>query len=202
MLSLAGIGCVGKSEASRLSQWFTQVKPAIVQVRLLAANAQQMKVVAGVIVDPSGLIVLPECRVEDDSRLEVMTAGGTKFAAKVVTGASGDGVMLCRIEAGKPLAHVTLADSDSVTPGDHVFAVSCGGGELPSELTVAGGLISAKHRRHERGESLLQVDSPYGTGLPQGILFNLQGQVIGVLLPGGSVSLAAASNRVQEMLAK
>jgi len=101
-----------------------------------------------------------------------------------------------------PARPVKLGDSDKVAIGQRVVAI---GNPLGLENTVSDGLISAI-RPAEQGIKLLQVSVPLSNGSSGGPLFNLQGEVIGVvaasLQQGQSLNFAIPINEVKPRLAR
>jgi serine protease Do len=73
-------------------------------------------------------------------------------------------------------AYVPLGDSDSLSVGEHVFAI---GSPLGLERTVTEGIVSTKTRQMQ-GEVYLQTTAQINPGNSGGPLFNLRGEVLGV----------------------
>ncbi len=72
--------------------------------------------------------------------------------------------------------YVPLGNTDSLSVGDHVFAI---GSPLGLERTVTEGILSTKTRVIQ-GELYLQTTAQINPGNSGGPLFNLNGEVIGV----------------------
>ncbi|MFO1523612.1 MAG: trypsin-like peptidase domain-containing protein [Kiritimatiellia bacterium] len=77
----------------------------------------------------------------------------------------------------KPFQHVTIGDSDSVNPGQGVFAV---GSPLGLDRTVSQGIVSLPNRLMENGLLFIQTTAQINPGNSGGPLFNLSGEVVGV----------------------
>ena len=73
-------------------------------------------------------------------------------------------------------ARVPLADADTLSVGERVFAI---GSPLGLERTVTEGIVSTKTRLIQ-GELYLQTTAQINPGNSGGPLFNLRGEVIGV----------------------
>ncbi|HMJ88800.1 MAG TPA: trypsin-like peptidase domain-containing protein [Candidatus Acidoferrum sp.] len=71
---------------------------------------------------------------------------------------------------------VPLGDADSLSVGEHVFAI---GSPLGLERTVTEGIVSTKTRQMQ-GEVYLQTTAQINPGNSGGPLFNLRGEVLGV----------------------
>jgi serine protease Do len=86
---------------------------------------------------------------------------------------------LLRIEdaAAPRFVHVPLGDSEALAVGDTVFAI---GSPLGLERTVTEGILSTKTREMQ-GELYLQTTAQINPGNSGGPLFNLAGEVVGVI---------------------
>lgn len=86
---------------------------------------------------------------------------------------------LLRIEdpGAGPFRRVLLGDSEALAVGDRVFAI---GSPLGLERTVTEGIISTKTREFE-GDLFLQTTAAINPGNSGGPLFNLCGEVVGVI---------------------
>ncbi len=74
-------------------------------------------------------------------------------------------------------AHVALGDSDTLAVGERVFAI---GSPLGLERTVTEGILSTKTRQFQ-GDLYLQTTAQINPGNSGGPLFNLSGDVMGVI---------------------
>jgi serine protease Do len=74
-------------------------------------------------------------------------------------------------------ASVTLGDSDKTSVGDRLFAI---GSPMGLERTVTEGILSTKTRELE-GTLYLQTTAQINPGNSGGPLFNLRGEVVGVI---------------------
>ena len=72
---------------------------------------------------------------------------------------------------------MTLGGSDGVAVGDHVFAI---GSPLGLERTVTEGIVSTT-TREVQGNLYLQTTAQINPGNSGGPLFNLRGEVVGVI---------------------
>ncbi len=80
-------------------------------------------------------------------------------------------------EVQKPFVNVTIGDSDTVNPGQGVFAV---GSPLGLDRTVSQGIVSLPNRLMENGLLFIQTTAQINPGNSGGPLFNLAGEVVGV----------------------
>jgi len=98
------------------------------------------------------------------------------------------------------LAHVFLGSIEDLNVGDGVFAV---GNPLGLERTVSQGIVSTRNRNFE-GLIYLQTDAAINPGNSGGPLFNLRGEVIGVVnmksTQGENLGFAIPINYVKDFL--
>ena len=98
------------------------------------------------------------------------------------------------------LAHTYLGSLDEINAGDGVFAV---GNPMGLERSVSQGIVSTKNRNFE-GLVYLQTDTAINPGNSGGPLFNLRGEVIGVINMksslGENLGFAIPINYVKDFL--
>ena len=98
------------------------------------------------------------------------------------------------------LAHVYLGSIEDLNVGDGVFAV---GNPLGLERSVSQGIVSTRNRNFE-GLVYLQTDTAINPGNSGGPLFNLRGEVIGVVnmksTQGENLGFAIPINYVKDFL--
>jgi putative serine protease PepD len=116
--------------------------------------------------------------------VQVRTAGGTLYAAKVVGTDPSSDLAVVKIDASG-LTPATFADSDKVQVGDVAVAI---GAPLGLSNTVTDGIVSATGRAVETGSSqddstvldAIQTDAAINPGNSGGALVNGAGEVIGI----------------------
>lgn len=140
---------------------------------------QSQGVGSGFIVDAQGHVVTSNHVIKGADEILVTLNDGTELPAKVVGHDEKTDLALLKVEAGKPLPHVSFGDSDRARVGDWVVAV---GSPFGLGGTVTAGIISARGRNIQSGpfDDFLQVDAPINRGNSGGPLFDHSGQVIGV----------------------
>ncbi len=133
---------------------------------------------------------------------------GRELNARVVGRDPRTDLALLKVEAGAPLPHLALGNSDSARVGDWVVAV---GNPFGLGGTVTAGILSARGRDIQSGpyDDFLQVDAPINRGNSGGPLFSQDGSVIGVNTAifsptGGSIGIGFAipSNLVNRVVAQ
>ena len=136
---------------------------------------------SGFIISPDGFVVTNYHVVEKASKLTVTTHSGQSMEATLKGYDADNDVALLKVE-GENLPVVVLGSSDALQVGDQVAAIGNPLGELASSLTV--GYVSAKDRVvNTEGTviNMLQTDAAINAGNSGGPLFNMNGQVIGII---------------------
>jgi len=134
---------------------------------------------SGFVVDPGGLVVTNNHVIDGANEITVTLNDATKHKATVVGRDEKTDVALLKIDAGRPLPFVDLADSRSVRVGDWVLAV---GNPFGLGGSVTAGIVSARGRDINSGpyDDYIQIDAPINRGNSGGPLFDGFGRVIGV----------------------
>lgn len=139
---------------------------------------------SGVIIHEDGIIVTNNHVIENCDNIYVrLTNGDTYEAALRGTNEDGD-IALLKItpQAGKPLTVAKLGYSKALALGEEVVAIGNPLGELGG--TVTNGIISATEREINVDGvtmTLLQTNAAINSGNSGGGLFNMAGELIGVV---------------------
>ena len=139
---------------------------------------------SGVIISSDGYILTCAHVVSGASQITV-TIGDTDYTATVVGEDDTSDVAVLKIDA-TGLTPATVGDSDSLSVGDSVLAVGNPLGELGG--TVTSGIVSALNRSvtiqgtsSTNTMSLIQMDASVSPGNSGGGLFNMNGELIGIV---------------------
>ncbi len=135
---------------------------------------------SGFIVDKSGYILTNLHVVEDASRITVKLDSGEEYQAKVVGTDDETDVAVLKIETGKDLPFVKLADSSKARVGDWVLAI---GSPFGLARTVTAGIISQTERQTPQAsvfQKFIQTDAAINRGNSGGPLVNMDGEVVGI----------------------
>ena len=139
---------------------------------------------SGVIISSDGYILTCDHVVAGASNITV-TIGDDDYTATVVGEDSTSDVAVLKIDANG-LTPAVVGDSDTLTVGDNVLAVGNPLGELGG--TVTSGIVSALNRSvsiQSSGSvntmSLIQMDASVSPGNSGGGLFNMNGELIGIV---------------------
>ena len=136
---------------------------------------------SGVILSEDGLIVTNHHVIEDASNITVKLKTGEDYPAELVGTDDENDIALIRIKA-EGLQAAVLGSSEGLVVGEGVIAVGNPLGELGG--TVTDGIISALDREIEIGGkdyTLLQTNAAVNPGNSGGGLFNMYGELIGIV---------------------
>lgn len=165
---------------------------------------------SGVLISQSGRILTAAHVVETADRVTIRFAGGAVMPARVVASDPlADLALLEVAQVPQDAVAARIGDSDKVEVADQVFVV---GAPYGISETLSVGYVSARRTaRAEPGDlasvELFQTDAAIAPGNSGGPMFNMQGEVIGIVSrivsrSGGSegIGFAVASNAAKEIL--
>ena len=136
---------------------------------------------SGFFISADGYAVTNYHVIEGATEVAVITHDGEVLEAQIVGSDAANDVALLKVE-GEGLPYATIGRSDHVEVGDQVAAIGTPLGELTATLTV--GYISAKDRVVNTDGTvinMLQTDAAINSGNSGGPLFNMKGEVIGII---------------------
>ena len=137
---------------------------------------------SGFILTQDGYILTNYHVVEGSNSIKVTTYDGTSYDAQLIGYDESNDIAVLKIDA-TDLTPVVLGDSDTLNVGDTVVAIGNPLGELTFSLTT--GVVSALDRpvTFSTGTTmnLIQTDCAINSGNSGGALFNLYGEVIGIV---------------------
>jgi serine protease Do len=148
--------------------------------------------------------------VQVAEKLSVQFLDGEEIPAKVISAyAAADVALIELIWPKKDAVTVPLGDSDKVQIGEKVFVVGApyGLGHSLSSGYVSGIIKHNKDKNPFTNTEFIQTDAAINTGNSGGPMFNMQGEVIGIVSniltqSGGfqGIGFAATSNLTKELL--
>jgi len=219
MLSLLTFCAISiTTNAQQLRDAFRQVNQSVVIVRTKRVEVapspdEPMAVVdglgSGVLISNDGKILTAAHVVQTADVASVEFPDGQEIIARVIgSDVQSDVALLQLKEMPKGVTPATLGDSDRVEVGDQIFVI---GAPYGISQTLSVGHLSGRHRMNTSNQStsveFLQTDAAINTGNSGGPMFDMQGNVIGIVSSimthtGGSEGLAfaTAANTAKQLL--
>ena len=207
------------TNAQELRDAFRKVAPSVVVVRTkrveIAPSADQPMAItdglgSGVLISTDGKVLTAAHVVQTADVASVEFPDGQVIIARVIGSDIKSDVALLQLrEMPKGVAPLTLGDSDKVAVGDQIFVI---GAPYGISQTLSVGHLSGRHRLPTNNESataveFLQTDAAINGGNSGGPMFDMEGNVIGIVSTimshsGGSEGLAfgTAANTAKHML--
>lgn len=138
---------------------------------------------SGVIISKEGYIVTNHHVVADANTITVRLNNGVEFAAYLVGSDEQSDIAVLWIDGSSyPLTVATLGASFDLVVGEDILAIGNPLGSLGG--TVTEGMVSATARQIKVGNNvmtLLQVSAPINPGNSGGGLFNMAGELMGIV---------------------
>jgi S1-C subfamily serine protease len=218
--SLIGAGLAwlpGSVDAQSVGEVFRKVNPSVVVIRAKGRDVEGAggltrfnETGSGVLISADGKIITAAHVVDTMDEINVEFLGGETVPARVVSSepaADLSMLQLSRVPAGVKVA--SLADSDTVRVGDPVVIV---GAPYGLSHSMSAGWISARWPANSVYRAMplaefLQTDATINTGNSGGPMFNMTGEVVGIVShniskSGGSEGLGfvVSINTVKKLL--
>ncbi len=136
---------------------------------------------SGVIISEDGYIITNAHVIDGATNVYVLLTDGSEYKATVIGSDSEEDIAVIKIDA-TGLQAAVWADSDNLVVGEEVLAVGNPLGELGGSVT--NGIISALDREIEVDDvtmTLLQTNAAINPGNSGGGLFNMNGELIGIV---------------------
>jgi len=183
-------GLVSAADGQDRGALYRSVNPSVVVIRAHGRDVDAsgltrfLETGSGVLVSADGKVVTAAHVVQAMDEISVEVVGGETVAARVVNSAPAADLSLLQLDhvpAGARIA--TMGDSDRVRIGDPVIIVGAPYGLAHS---LSGGLISARWAPNTVYPAIplaefLQTDATINTGNSGGPMFNMAGEVIGIV---------------------
>ena len=167
--------------ASAVQSTVVEISTEIVQTSSLFGQYVTGGAGSGVIISADGLILTNHHVISGATKIIARLSDGTEYEA-TVTGADAEtDVALLKINA-KNLKFASMGNSDALVVGQEVVAIGNPLGKLGGSVT--NGIVSALDREVQiEGEvmNLLQTNTAINPGNSGGGLFNLAGELVGVV---------------------
>jgi S1-C subfamily serine protease len=214
-----GIFCASSTEGQALREVFKRVNSAVVVVHTIrdvigSPQNQRVSVAelgSGVLISKDGEILTAAHLVQTADTVLVEFSSEDLVAAKVIASDLAADVALLKLNRPPPSGAVAakLGDSDKTEVGDQIFIV---GAPLGISHTLSVGYISGRPRPNLIYSGLalaefFQTDAAINQGNSGGPMFNMAGEIIGIVSTiisksGGSEGLGfvATSNMARQLL--
>jgi S1-C subfamily serine protease len=219
MLSLLTFCAISiTTNAQQLRDAFRQVNQSVVIVRTkrveVAPSADESMAIidglgSGVLISNDGKVLTAAHVVQTADVASVEFSDGQEISARVIgSDVESDVALLQLKEMPKGVTPATLGDSDKVDVGDQIFVI---GAPYGISQTLSVGHLSGRHRLNTNSQitsvEFLQTDAAINTGNSGGPMFDMQGNVIGIVSSimshsGGSegMAFATAANTAKHLL--
>ena len=179
------------------SEVFQKVKDAIVVVKALDREGQEVSQGSGVVL-PSGEVVTNHHVVEKGVTVTVVAKGRSALA--LIVGQDPDRDLALLFVVGLDASPAQLGRTESLKVGQRVFAV---GAPYGLELSISEGIVS---QLRGKKPPIIQTTAAISPGSSGGGLFNEQGQLVGItsfyLKGGQGLNFAVPVEWVRELIAQ
>jgi S1-C subfamily serine protease len=182
---LLGLGAGGGLAALErdLTNLYLQLSPSVVEVtsRFVDASGSRDIVTAGVVLSPDGHVVAPVFRpASADGEMEVWVrrADGERFRGELLASEERYGLSVLQAPELRGM-HPRLFPGEFLMEGAPVFSL---GNAFGLDSSMSFGLLTGKRRYAGEAVRLLQVTNAINPGDGGGLLADVRGQVVGVLL--------------------
>ncbi len=211
---------IAQSEAQNISQIFDKVSPSVVIINTtekeILGRGQHKNVVknegigSGVLISEDGMIMTAAHVVQTAEDMEVLFSDGQRIPAKPIrTDQLADVAMIKLMWPPKNPTVAKIGDSDKTKIGERIFVI---GSPYGIAQTLSVGYISGRHSKNGVSAGFInmeffQTDAAINHGNSGGPMFNMNGEIIGIVSyilseSGGfqGLGFAATSNVAKTLL--
>ena len=185
--SISGTDNVGIDGGMTPAQVYAKTADSVVAITTQIAMTEGSTVTtavsfgSGFILTTDGYVVTNHHVIEGATSVTVTTGDGKEYPAVIRGYDSTNDIAVLKIQ-GENLPAVKLGSSSELIVGDQVAVIGNPLGELTSTLTV--GYVSAKDRIITTDGSqinMIQTDASVNSGNSGGPIFNMKGEVVGII---------------------
>ena len=184
-----------------LPELVRRVKPSVVAIATFDQKGEALATGSGFFLRPEQVLTnLHVIRGAYRAEIRTLDAKGRVYSVKGVLSIDEEGD-LALLSVDIPAARIVPLEISTVLPedGEKVFVI---GNPLRLEGSVSDGIVSAVREVPNLGK-IIQITAPVSHGNSGSPLFNLKGQVIGVVtirvINGENINLAIESSRVNKL---
>src|SRR5499426_19410 len=210
------VGVEETARAQDLSDLFRKVTPSVVVIRARGRDVSNVGVTrfseigSGVMIEADGKVMTAAHVVNAMDEITVEAVGGESISARIIASEPAADLSLLKVDrVPASMRAATMADSNTVRVGDQVMIIGAPYG-LSHSMSV--GWISARWPpntvyKHMPLAEFFQTTATINTGNSGGPMFNMAGEVIGIVShniskSGGSEGLGfvVTMNNAQKLL--
>jgi len=218
MVVVAMVAAAVPARAESIAEIFKRVADSVVVIRTAEREApdrpgaiatSEAGLGSGVLIDKDRVLTAAHV-VQVADAISVQLASGETLSARVIASEPSADLALIQLERAPMKATIaTLGDSDAVQVGDEVLVV---GAPLGMSHTLSVGHISGRRIEHKlhggfAGFELLQTDASINPGNSGGPMFDMGGNVVGIVshiifgeAGAGGLGFVATSNMAKTLL--
>ena len=169
--------------AARVQDAVVVIDATVVTGNFFGQNTEKVSSGSGVVISKDGYILTCNHVIEGAKSIKVTLNDGVSYDAELVGDDAASDLAVLKVEPQKELVFVQQGCSKDLVIGERVVAIGNPLGTLGG--TVTTGIISATERVITMTDgtqmSLIQTDAAINSGNSGGGLFNLDGQLIGIV---------------------
>ena len=163
-------------------------------------TATYYRTAAGIVIDPSGIIVTNTHTIVDAPFIFVILRDGTKLPAQLIFVSGQFDFSFLQINPPNPLRRVRWADSSLINVGDSIIAV--GNSDYDNQSIMSGHIKSILQSVSSASNDFLELDLDLYHGDSGGPILDSQGRLLGMIMAKResmpNSSIAIASNKIHQ----
>ncbi|MDF2467557.1 MAG: hypothetical protein K0Q43_5792, partial [Ramlibacter sp.] len=183
MALLGSISLAAHVKAAEFVDVLPTIEPSVVQIGAqsgASGSTERSPTGSGVVIRRDGFILTVEHLIPAQTvTLQVRTADGRSFPAKVVGADKRTGLAVLRVDATDLVAAVHGRSSE-LRPAEPVWAVGRLPRALSGEVVVTSGIVSSTSRTSRRVQPFVHSTAPFHPAMGGGGLFNAKGELVGI----------------------
>jgi serine protease Do len=212
-VALGGAGTEARGQQRERRTWVVDVvektRPSIVLLKTTVRknNWPREMIGAGVIIDSRGYVVTNQHVVGGGEKVTVTLDDGTNLAGEVLFEDRVIDLAVVRVRTDKPLAALSFAPGSDLMVGEQVVAI---GHPYGYANTVSPGYLTGLNREvtcdGDKLTNLIQTDANINPGNSGGPLFNVNGELIGIVVAlrddAHGIAFAINADTVEQVLSR